>query len=221
MKRTSSNGYALVELTIATAIISAIIMLLMSFMSVRISDYAAKSARSDIQFQSQKALDIISRDIKHSASVDGQNRWSDNYAPSSPSNNYSWVSDSDTLILAHPAISNSGQVLFQDAQGYVSYKDNFIYFIKDNVLYKRILAASVPNNRAITTCPSGTTGCPPDIKLAENVESMIIAYYATGEEQGSDPAPSRSVDVTLKVNKKVFGKNIIEEKRENTTFRNQ
>jgi Tfp pilus assembly protein FimT len=215
------TGYTLVELTIATAIISAIILLMMNFMSVRIADNATKSARSSIQLQAQKAVDIISRDIKHSASVDGQNRWADNYAPDSPANNFSWSSDSDTLILAHPAISTDGQVLFQDAQGYVSYKDDFIYFIKDKILYKRILAAPVANNRATTTCPSGTTNCPADIKLADDVETFLVTYYATGEGAGNDPAPSRSVDVTLKINKKVFGKNIIEEIREHTTFRNQ
>lgn len=218
---THENGYTLVELTIATAIISAIILLMMNFMSVRIADNAAKSARSSVQLESQKALDIISRDIKHSASVDGQNRWSDNYAPDSPTNNFSWTSDSDTLILAHPAINTSGQVIFQDAQGYVSYKDDFIYFVKDKVLYKRILAAPVANNRAITTCPSGTSNCPSDIKLADDVETFLVTYYATGEQAGNDPAPSRSVDVTLRINKRVFGKNIIEEKREHTTFRNQ
>lgn len=215
------SGYTLVELTISTAIISALVLLMMNFMSVRIADNANKSARSSIQLQAQKAIDIVTRDIKHSASVDGQNRWADNHAPDSPTNNFSWVSDSDTLILAHPAISTSGSVLFQDAQGYVSYKDDFIYFVKDGVLYKRILAAPVANNRAVTTCPSGTSGCPADIKLADDVEQFSILYYATGEQGGNDPAPSRSVDVTLKINKKVFGKNIIEEKREHTTFRNQ
>lgn len=214
-------GYTLVELTIATAIISTIILLLMNFMSVRISDFAAKSARSSIQLQAQKALDIISRDIKHSASVSGHNQWADIHSPDSPTNNFSWTSDSDTLILAHPAINTSGQVAFQDAQGYISYKDDFIYFVKDKTLYKRILAAPITNNRAVTTCPAGTSGCPIDIKLAEDVELFYMQYFATGEGAGEDPAPSRSVDVTLKINKKIFGKDIIEEKREHTTFRNQ
>lgn len=215
------KGYTLVELVVATAVVSVLTLVMMNFMATRFADNAIKNARSDMQLQAQRAIDIITRDIKLSASVDSNNRWSDNYAPDSPTNNYSWVSDSDTLILAHPATNTNNDVLWQDAQGYVSYKDDYIFFVSNGTLYKRILPATVSGNRVSLTCPSGTANCNADIKLANNVDYFNVQYFATGSDAGPDPAPSRSVDVTLRLSKKVFGKTITEEKREHTTFRNQ
>src|SRR5687767_12830067 len=96
-------GLTLVELMVATAIISLLVILMMNFVAGRIADNARKNAVSDLQLQTQLTLDIINRDIKHSANVDDVNRWGDNYSPASPGNNYGWSSDADTLMIAKPA----------------------------------------------------------------------------------------------------------------------
>src|SRR5688572_27753054 len=129
-----SDGFTLAELVVATAVISVLILLMMNFVAGRIADNARKNAISDLQLQTQLTLDIINRDIKHSAAVQDQNRWEDNYSPTSPGDNYGWSSDGDTLIIAHPAADDNNNILYEDPQTYISYKDDFIYFVNGTTL---------------------------------------------------------------------------------------
>jgi type II secretory pathway pseudopilin PulG len=221
MKKLTRSGLTLVELVVATAVISILTIVMMSFLANRIADNAVKNARSDIQLQTQQTLDQAGRDIKHSANVDDQNRWEDSYSPTSPSNNFGWFSDGGTLVLASPAQDQSSNVLWQDHQGYVSYKDNFIYFVSNGSLFKRTLAASIANNRESTTCPSGTSGCPADAQLANNVAEFSIVYYDANDNQVAVISEARSVAITMRVAKTVFSKDLDAQYTVRTVLRNE
>ena len=210
----------MVELLVATVVISTLIILMMNFVGGRIAGNARLNAISDLQLQTKLTLDVINRDIKHSANVDDQNRWADSYSPTSPGNDYGWVSDNSTLIIARPASNSNNTILYEDPQTYISYKDDLIYFVSNNTLYKRILAAEVANNKAQTTCPAGTSGCAEDIKLADNVSSFAVTYY-DGNDDIVSPTIARSVAVTIRAERTIFGRQLSEEQTIRTVFRNE
>lgn len=220
LRSIGSRGTTFVELAVATAIIALLIVLIMDFLVNKIVENAIDNGRADLQLQTQLALDVSNRDVKHSANVDDQNRWSDNYAPGSPSDNFSWVSDGNTLILATPAQDQNGNILYEDPQAYVSYKDNLIFFVNSGVLYKRTLAAEVAGNQAQTTCPAGTPDCPADSKLADNVDSFAVSYFDANDNQVA-PTQARSVQITLRVKKRVFTRELEVEQSLRSVFRNE
>lgn len=215
------RGFSLVELLIATTVISILTLVMMNFVANRILDNAVKNARSDIQLQTQQTLDTISKDIKYAGNVDDHNRWADSHAPGSPGNDFSWTSDSHTLILAAPVQDTSGNIVYQDHPGYVSYKDNLIYFLSNGSLYKRTLAAQVSGNSKNTTCPASVSNCPHDDPLlANNVTSFSIGYFDANDNPVAASA-ARSIDVTIQVNKRVFTKNLSANYTVRTVLRNQ
>ncbi len=217
-----SAGVTLIELVVATAVIGLLTILVMSFLVDKITTNAIDSARSDLQLQTQLTLDLLNRDIKLAANVDGQNRWADTNSPNSPTDNYSWASDADTLILASPAQDDNQNILYEDPQVYVSYKNDLIYFWDgaSRTLYKRILAAPITGNKDETTCPNSQQGCPHDIKLAENVDSFSLNYY-DGDDNSVTPSDARSVRVTLSVSRTVFGRDLNVSQSIRAVFRNE
>ncbi len=217
---TNKNGMTLVELVVATTVIAIIIVLIMSFLVGKIVTIAQASAQADLSLKTQLTLDIINRDIKQSADVEGQNIWADNYAPSAPANLYSWQSSGNTAILAHPAEDGNGNILYEDPKTYVSYKDDFIFFVSNNTLYKRTLAAQVSGNKSKTTCPAGTQNCPADIKLTDNVTSFTVSYYDANDNL-VQPSSARSIGISLTVSKTEFGKTLSITQTIRTVFRNR
>lgn len=218
--RLKNNGFTMIELVIASSVIAVMTLLMMNFVANRIADNARKNAQSELQLQTQLALDNINREIRTSANVDGNNRWDDTYAPivGSP---LSWASDADTLILANPTIDTSNNVIFDDAQAYISSKDDIIYYLANNTLYRRTLAAPVANNKRQTTCPPNTNGCPgDDALLAANVQNFSVEYFDANDIQVI-PSEARAVKVTLRVSKDVFGKTLDVEESIRSVFRNE
>ncbi|MBI3983671.1 prepilin-type N-terminal cleavage/methylation domain-containing protein [Candidatus Microgenomates bacterium] len=216
----SQRGVTLVELLVATVVIASLVILVMNFLVDKFVANTIANARSDIQLQTQLTLDAINFDIKHAANVDSPNRWEDSYAPAAPANGYSWSSDSGTLVLAVPVHDQGNNILYEDPQVYVSYKNNLIYFVNNRTLYRRRLAAPVVGNTDQSTCPAGTAGCTADAKLAENITGFSLTYYDANDNQVA-PTDARSVRVTIAVDKQVFGKQVSLSQSIRTVFRNE
>lgn len=216
----AERGMTIMELIVSITVIGILTVLMMNFVAGHIADNAIKNAQSDLQLQTQLALDTIDREIRQSANIDGNNRWEDAYPPTSD-DAYSWSSDADTIILADPVINTSDNVVFEDPQNYISYKDNVIYYLNDATLYKRILAAPVPNNKRQTTCPPSASSCiHDDPLLAAHIENFSVTYYDANEAEVT-PANARAVKVSLKVSRKVFKRTLTVEQSVQSVFRNR
>lgn len=215
----NNRGVTLIELVVSTAVLSLLIILTMTFLVNKYVENAVTNARSDLQLQTQLTLDLLNRDLKYAANVDEENRWADENAPSSPTDNFSWESDADTLILATPAVDDDNNVLYEDPNAYVSYKDNFIYFLEEGKLFRRTIAAETANNANTTTCPDGVSGCPADSELAHIIDEFSLAYYDSND-QVVTAASARSVEITLRVHRSIFGRDVEIEQSIRTVMRN-
>jgi Tfp pilus assembly protein PilW len=216
------GAYTLVELVVAMTVSGLLIIVIIGFMLNSLTRYGIADARADLINDAQAALDVTTNDVRLSANADLNNRWLDNNAPSSPTNNFSWQSNANTLILATAAQNSSGDVLFSDASKYISHKNNIIYFVNNRILYKRTLATSATGNTAKTTCPasSATTACPADKILVRNVDTFTVKYYNDKNEEVA-PDAARSVELYIKLVVVRYPNTVFAEYRTRMVFRNK
>lgn len=221
---TREHGFTLIELLVATAVTGILLVIIMTFMVNTIAQGAIDTARANLLQHAQFALDTAAADIRLSASAEEHNRYADPYAPNASSGDeYSWTSDnSTTVILATAARTKTGDnVIFQDTQHYISYKNNNIYYLKDGTLYRRVLAAPVSGNRANTTCPpsNATSTCPADSVLVDHVSGFSITYY-NGNDQVVTPDNARSVEIHIQLQTTKYDRVIKADYTTRTVFRN-
>lgn len=221
MKKLSISGVTLVELLITISLISILSLVLMNFMVEWVKQYAITQTRANLLTTAQDSLDIVTDSIRLSAAADQNNRWQDPHAPSAPSNQLSWQSNSTTLVLASAVEDTNGTILFSDPLNYTSHKNNQIFFVNNGVLYRRILAAPVTGNSQKSTCPSASTTseCPADRKLAENVSAFSVNYL-NAENQVVSPPNARSIELTLTLRKRQFNQDIESVDKTRMVFRN-
>lgn len=217
----NQSGMTLVELTVSMVISGLVVAAILGFMTSNISTSAVETARADLLSEAHVGLDRTANDIRLSTSADDNNRWQDDHAPSAPSDSFSWQSNSTTLILATSAEDTNGNILFEDALDYITVKNNIIYFVRDGVLYKRVLAAPTSGNKAKTTCPaaSASASCPADTVVLQNVTSLTIKYF-NGQNQQVTPTDARSIELSVSLSRNRFGKPITASYTTRMVFRN-
>lgn len=220
-RRLNSRGFTLVESIIALVVSSAIITVLVVFTISSITNFSTATTRAYLLDQAQLGLDVIKNDIRLSASADQANRHPDNHAPDAPDDLFSWQGDNQTLILATAVEDEAGNILFADPSEYISHKNNSIYYLDGGSLYKRVLAADVEGNKAVTTCPpaAASSSCPADRLILENVDSLTLSYR-DGEDNAVAPANARSVEVAVTLRQTKFGRDIEVSYQSRMVFRN-
>ena len=223
MRKLNEQGYTLIELITAVTISSILLVGMLGFLVNSIANNSVRSARADLLREAQLALDVIVKDIRLSAVVDTNNRIEDSNSPDAvATGGLGWESDSDTLVLATAVEDTSDNIVFADAAHYITEKNNIVYYINDSKLYKRTIAADIPDNDFITSCPPNlaTTLCPADRLSIDNVQNLVFRYFdATDAEV--DPANARSVEVELNLHDTKFGRPVDVSYKTRTVFRNE
>lgn len=217
----NQKGFTLVETVIALTVTSILMFIIIDFMTNSIVQYSDTEIRAQLLNEAQSSLDVISNDIRLSGNADENNRWPDNNAPWAPWNKYSWESDNNTFVLASAVEDTNGNIIFEDPALYIPQKNNNVYFIHDNILYKRTIAAPVNNNSIKTTCPSylANSSCPADRVLLNNLDSFNVKYY-NSMNQEVDPSDARSVEFYVNLKKVANGRTISAEYSTRMVFRN-
>ncbi len=215
------NGFTLVELMITIGLMALLMGVVLTFAMNSLVQYAKTEVRTDLLNEAQTGLDVINNDIRLSGNADLNNRISDDNAPGAPDDKLSWLSDSDTLILATATEDTNKNIIFADPALYISEKDNNVYYLDNGTLYKRTLANEVSGNSAKTTCPppQATETCPADRKLLNNVETFQVKYF---NDQNSEvtPTDARSIELFVKLQKTSYGQPLSVEYSTRMVFRN-
>jgi len=214
-------GFTVVELVIAMVVLVMVTGAVITFSVGKTIEAARVSTRADLLTNAQIGLDRMANDIRLSSKADDANRWPDSHSPTSPGSDYGWQSNTSTLVLATSAQTSDGTILFDDKADYITTKNNYVYYLSGSTLYKRILAAAVSGNSAVTTCPpaSATSTCPADKMVLTDVNSFSIKYYDTLNQQ-VDPASARSIQLTVQLKVTTFGQPIIANYTTRMVFRN-
>lgn len=223
MKKLNQEGFTLIEMLTATLVSAIILIGMMTFMVNSMVNNSVTSARADLLREAQLALDVIVKDIRLSASVDINNRISDANSPdAATTGGLGWGSDQDTLVLATAAEDTSGNIIFADAAHYITEKNNIVYYITDAKLYKRTIAADLPNNDFITSCPPeiATSVCPADRLSIDNAQNLTFRYFDASNIE-VDPVAARSVEVELRLYDVKYGRPVEVSYKTRTVFRNE
>jgi prepilin-type N-terminal cleavage/methylation domain-containing protein len=216
----NQRGFTLVELLITITLISMLSLMMANFVADWLQTSNLAQARTALLSNAQEALDKVSNDIRLSGSADATNRWPDANGPGG--NQFGWQSDSDTLVLGRIATTEDNDVIFSDPAQYITEKDNAIYYVSGEKLYRRIIASDDPNTAAITTCPpvSATSSCPADSKVAEDVTAFTVTYYDANDTiVSADEA--RAVQLSITVSQSKGGKAVSETYATRMVFRNE
>lgn len=222
LKKLDSHGVTLIELLVTCTIVAILSIVVVNFLGDWVAQHAVSTTRTSLLSDAQTALDTITDTVRLSSSADQNNRWQDQYAPGAPSNQLSWQSDADTLVLATAVVDTSNNIVFSDPANYTSQKNNTIYYVQNGSLYQRILAAPVANNKSKTTCPvtSASTSCSADRTLAENVQSFAIKYY-NNLNQEVIPTNARSIEISLTLQKTAYKQSVSQTYSTRMVFRNE
>lgn len=223
MKKLGAHGYTLFELLVATAISGLILVGVMTFLISSLVNNSVNTARADLLREAQLALDVMVKDIRLSASAEQVNRWADDHSPNADTTNgFGWSSDANTLVLATAATRTDNSVIFSDVTHYITEKDNIIYYVADDTLYRRTLAADLPDNAATSSCPPqlASSSCPADRLSVKNVTGLTFRYFDASNNE-VEPEFARSVEANLNLHAVKFGRDIDVNYTTRTVFRNE
>ena len=215
------SGLSIIELAIALAITAFLMTIVVSFSVDKLEQNTIQNTQYQLLTNAETGLDRISADVRVASAEDDNNRYQDPYAPSAPSNELSWASNGTTLILATAATDNKNNVLWSDAQDYVSDKNDIIYYLKNGSIYRRMLADPVAGNAASTTCPpaNATAACPADSDILDNVSSFSVEYF-NSENQQVTPSNARSIQLSVILSVSKYNQNITANYTTRMVFRN-
>ncbi len=221
MKRLDTSGFTLVEALVSIVVTTMIVLVLTNYMLSNLQQSTLATNRDTLIKETEQSLDLAGNDIRLSANADQNNRWQDANSPGGSGNQYGWQSNSSTLVLATAAKKQSGSIIFSDPANYITEKNNIVYFVQNGTLYKRVIAAPVSGNAAVTTCPaaSATSSCPADKELLHNVSAFTVTYL-DGQNQSVSPVDARSIELHVIVTKKVFGQPVNADYTTRMVFRN-
>ncbi len=166
----SIRGFTLIEVTIATAIMAMIVILLAQmYISGTISS-EKEIAKSKLQVEAKNALEGINNNVKLSAKIDST------YTSGAGA---TYTGSNTTLILDVPAIDNSDNFLYSGSQ---KVYDHIIYYLdpnNSNNLHKLVFSDNT-NSRLYPQNGS-------DSIILDDVQSLAFSY---------DSSPPQSVMVT-------------------------
>lgn len=220
LKRSSQNGFTLVEMLVTLILISILSLTIANFIADWLQTANLSQVRATLLSNAQDAIDNVSEDIRLSGSADATNRWPDANGPGG--NQFGWASNSSTLVLGRIATTSGNDVIYTDLAKYISQKDNVVYYVSNKKLYQRIIAADDPNTSATTTCPpaSATASCPADRKIAQDVTNFTVTYYDANDAV-VQPDNARAVQLSITLTETQGGQNVSATYTTRMVFRNE
>lgn len=208
----NQRGYTLLELLIAMTVIGILSAVMINFLLGNLISSLREEAQADLQSNTKLAADNITSVIRSAQTVEDTNSITDSNQPAG------WTSDSDTIVLAVPALDSDGEPIYTDSSQNTVYSNNAIYYVQDNKIWRRTLAnPNAPDNAATTTCPpeSATQACPADVSIVGDIASLNVDYFI------DPPSEAEKVKLTLERQKTVFSKVIKSIVTTTTTMRNK
>lgn len=201
-------GFSLIELIMVAFVIGILALVVSSFYTNRLIDYARNFTLTLLQSNTKQAVETMEQDIKGAQTVNATNNVVD---PTGTT----WTTGTSVLVLAEASKDSSGDVIYVDALHNTPCVDNLIYFIQSSVLYKRILANTVAPCNATVAKTTGCSGCPADGKVVENVATLTLSYDTP------TPANAAEVTMTLQESRAKFGRTYNSTLTSKATLRNR
>lgn len=219
LTKLNKAGFTIVEVIMAVTVAGIMAGVLLSVTFRYYVNAAQSQVSADLALESQTLLSQIVEDLRLAVGVGATNQLPDSNAPSG-----GWATSdaNNVLIIRSPAVTQNRDIIYDAATG-SPYENEFVFFLENNVMYKRIIKnINASGNAATGTCPAAlaTSTCPDDRIFSENVTNISFTFYDTNDAVTTDPKLSRSVKITLDMSKKSYGKTITLSNTTQVTQRN-
>jgi len=186
------RGFTLIEMLIGLAIISLLIVAILSFYSKGQQQFMNQNIQSDVLEKSRYPLALIARDVKSAAQVAAT--WG------------SYTTSSNTLVLEVPSVDSSGLIIDVNSQfDYVIYR-----------VFNRKLERIYDAKEGVSARVDGSRN------LADDITGLSITYYdASDATLSSNFATAASVRVSLSTARKGFRRTFQESMNSKFKLRNK
>lgn len=206
-RRHKDHGFTLVEVIISITV-AGIMTGVLFLVTFRFFANAIQSQQTaELALESQTLLSQMVEDLRLAAGVGAINELTDS---NQPSGGWQTSDAGNVLLITTPAIDVSRNIIYDSSTGF-PYQNEIIYFIANRTMYKRTLKNTAATGSAATTsCPAATatSTCPADRVFSTNIDDLRYTMYDSNNTVTSDPTVARSVEMSVDLSKKVFGKTI-------------
>ena len=186
------RGFTLIEMLIGLAIISLLIVALLSFYSKGQQQFMNQNIQSDVLEKSRYPLALIARDVKSAVQVAAT--WG------------SYTTSSNTLVLEVPSVDSSGLIIDVNSQ-----RDYVIYRV-----FERKLQRIYDAKEGVSARIDGSRN------LADDITGLSITYYDPSDNTlSSNFATAASVRVSLSTARKGFRRTFQESMNSKFKLRNK
>jgi prepilin-type N-terminal cleavage/methylation domain-containing protein len=212
------RGFTIVELLVAVSVAGIASVLMISAFVFLYGGLVVEQTRAAMVLESQLYLRRMVEDIRLANEVRQTNQIADANGPSS-----GWVTSdpANILIVTQPAVDSTNTFVYDNLTGY-PFQNEVVYFGNDSTMYRRTLSNPLAaDNKANTTCPIGTIGCPADVELSRNLDNMQFEFYDSGDQVTAVPAQARSVELTVNLKKRMYGRDVTVSNTTRVTLRNE
>lgn len=206
----------LISISIATVVAATLLYISLNL----IGETTRARMTADLAIESQILLRSIVEDTRLAGSLSSTNQNTDVNAPVG-----GWITNdpSNIIIIDLPAIDSSRNIIYDSVTGY-PYDNEAIYYANGGTMYRRVIAnSSATGNSLKTTCPPSlaTSTCPSDKIFTRYLTDLTFTFYDDANATTSDATLARSVQITVKVQRKILGKTVKFDNTIRTTLRNR
>ncbi len=214
------KGFTIVELMISISLATVISGVLLYISLNLIGDTTRARITAELAIESQILLRSIVEDTRLAGSLSTTNQNTDPNAPVG-----GWVTNdpSNILIIDLPAINASRDIIYDSSTGY-PYDNEVVYYSSGSSMYRRtIVDPAATGNNVKTSCPPAlaTSTCPADKKFTSYLTDLTFTFYDDTNNTTADATLARSVQITVKVQRKILGKTVKFDNTIRTTLRNR
>jgi prepilin-type N-terminal cleavage/methylation domain-containing protein len=213
------KGMTVAELVIAIAIIGLLIVPATFVILYFYGGTIQNNLQARLAVESGTLLRSMVDELRVASGIRSNNTITDANAPAG-----GWTTSNASLVLiiATPVIDTTNSYVIDPSTG-EPYQNELVYFATGGVLYKRYLAnGSAPGNRFKTSCPAAvaTSLCPTDVVLSKHFKAMSFQFYDQDDASTAVYANARSIQMTLQMEDKTFGRTISFSNNIRITMRN-
>jgi prepilin-type N-terminal cleavage/methylation domain-containing protein len=197
-------GFTLVEVTVSVTVMAIIAVTFIAAVTSYFVVINRNNQLTQMTIDSQNLLRSTVENIRFGDSVRQTNQITD---PNAPSGGWTTSNSTFVIIIPVPAETRSRAYIIDPNTG-SPYMNELVYYKNGSTLMERQLAnPGAAGNSLITTCPPNLAhaGCPADTQLASYINSMTFTLYDQNAAITTNPTLTRSVNITLTMQRNAPG----------------
>lgn len=216
----NQKGFTITELLISIAVGSVVSSILLFITFNYIGDVTRARMTAELAIESQQLLRSMVEDTRLAASLSSTNQNPDANQPDG-----GWLTNdpSNIIVIDVPVTDQDKNIIYNEDTS-LPYTNEIVYFSNGSDMYRRVITdPNAVGNGLKTSCPPSlaTEECPSDKLFTKYLTDLTFTFYDSAGATTADATQARSVQITVRVERKIFGKPVKFANTIKTTLRNR